>query len=121
MKPYYQSSTVTAYNCRFQEVIKDLPSDLLVVSDPPYNIGFKYDLYKDTMPDDEYIEMLAEFQKFGRVVLCHYPVETMRWIVTINKNFTNLSGFTSVATNTLSAARSWAPFLNTGNRACLCL
>ena len=81
MKPYYQSSTVTAYNCRFQEVIKDLPSDLLVVSDPPYNIGFKYDLYKDTMPDDEYIEMLAEFQKFGRVVLCHYPVETMRWIV----------------------------------------
>jgi len=79
--PYYQNSSVTVYNCDFREVAKYLLSDVLVVSDPPYNIGFKYDEYKDRMPDDEYIEMLCELQKFGRVVVCHYPVETMRWIV----------------------------------------
>lgn len=82
MKPYYQSSTVTAYHCRFQEIVSELPSSLLVVSDPPYNIGFKgYDEYSDTMPDEEYIEMLAELQKFERVILCDYPIETMKYIV----------------------------------------
>lgn len=80
--PYYQSSTVTAYHCRFQEIVSELPSSLLVVSDPPYNIGFKgYDEYSDTMPDEEYIEMLAELQKFERVILCDYPIETMKYIV----------------------------------------
>lgn len=81
MKPYYQSSTVTAYHCRFQEIVSELPSSLLVVSDPPYNIGFKYDQHKDNMPDEEYIEMLAELQKFERVILCDYPIETMKYIV----------------------------------------
>ena len=81
MKPYYQSSTVTAYHCRFQEIVSDLPSSLLVVSDPPYNIGFKYDQHKDNMPDKEYIEMLAELKKFERVILCDYPIETMKYIV----------------------------------------
>ena len=80
--PYYQSSTVTAYHCRFQEIVSELPSSLLVVSDPPYNIGFKgYDEYSDTMPDEEYIEMLAELKKFERVILCDYPIETMKYIV----------------------------------------
>ena len=82
MKPYYQSSTVTAYHCRFQEIVSELPSSLLVVSDPPYNIGFKgYDEYSDNMHDEEYIEMLAELQKFERVILCDYPIETMKYIV----------------------------------------
>ena len=82
MRPYYQNPSVTVYKCRFQEVVKDLPADLLVVSDPPYNIGFKgYDEYQDTMPDNEYIEMLAELRKFERVILCDYPIETMKYIV----------------------------------------
>ena len=81
MNPFWQNQNVTVYKCRFQEVVKDIPADVLVVTDPPYNIGFKYDEYKDAMPDDDYIEMLCELQKFGRVVVTHYPVETMRWVV----------------------------------------
>ncbi|RMG36566.1 MAG: site-specific DNA-methyltransferase, partial [Planctomycetota bacterium] len=26
----------------------------LIVADPPYNIGFRYDVYQDNLPDDEY-------------------------------------------------------------------
>lgn len=81
MKPHYETPMVTVYKSDFRKVIDSLSRDTLVISDPPYNIGFKYDEYKDNLPDDEYIEMLCELQRFKRVVLCHYPVETMRWIV----------------------------------------
>lgn len=81
MEPYYQSEKVTVFNCRFQQVYWTLPTDTLVILDPPYNIGFKYDIYKDAMPDDDYIEMLACLQRFERVAVIHYPVETMRWVV----------------------------------------
>ena len=86
MKPYYQSQSVTVYKCQFQKVVEQIannqPYETIVISDPPYNIGFNgYDEYSDTMPDDEYIEMLCELQKFGRVVLCDYPIQTMKYIV----------------------------------------
>ncbi len=81
MKPYYQTNTVTVYKSDFRAIVEKLSRDVLVVSDPPYNIGFKYDEYRDEMPDDDYIEMLCELQRFRRVVVCHYPVETMKWVV----------------------------------------
>lgn len=81
MKPFYKSDFVTVYKNDFREVIEKIDEDVLVVTDPPYNIGFKYNQYKDDLPDEDYVEMLAELQKFKRVVVCHYPVETMRWVV----------------------------------------
>lgn len=81
MKPYYQTNTVTVYKSDFRAIVEKLSRDVLVVSDPPYNIGFKYDEYRDEMPDDDYIEMLCYLQRFRRVVVCHYPVETMKWVV----------------------------------------
>jgi site-specific DNA-methyltransferase (adenine-specific) len=54
----------------------------LVLTDPPYNIGFGgYDSHNDNMPDEEYIEMLAELQRFRRVVVIHYPEEMMRLVL----------------------------------------
>ena len=81
MRAYYSNGRVAVYKADFRDVIDEIPENAIVVSDPPYNIGFKYDQYKDALPDDEYIEMLRELQKFSRVVLCHYPVETMKYIV----------------------------------------
>ena len=52
----------------------------LVITDPPYNIGFKYNEYKDTKSEDEYIEMLREFQNMPLAII-HYPEETMKYIV----------------------------------------
>ena len=81
MKPYYQTNTVTVYKSDFRAIVEKLSRDVLVVSDPPYNIGFKYDEYRDEMPDDDYIEMLCELQRFRRVVVCHYPVACgVSWI-----------------------------------------
>lgn len=86
MKPYYKDSNITVFRNDFRTLIENVDEndlqDWLVVSDPPYNIGFNaYDEYSDTMPDDEYIEMLCELQKFKRIVLCDYPIQTMKYIV----------------------------------------
>ena len=45
----------------------------IIVTDPPFNVGYHYDQYADKMDDGEYYEMLAElFAPFPFVVI-HYP------------------------------------------------
>lgn len=54
----------------------------LVLTDPPYNIGFAaYDIHKDAMRAEEYIALLKTLQSFKRVVIIQYPEETMRYVV----------------------------------------
>lgn len=54
----------------------------LVLTDPPYNIGFDYKTgcYDDKITEDDYIEMIAEFQQMP-VAIIQYPEEMMRLIV----------------------------------------
>jgi site-specific DNA-methyltransferase (adenine-specific) len=53
----------------------------LVLSDPPYNIGFTYNEYDDAMTEESYVEMLSRFQYPFRTVMIHYPEETMQYLV----------------------------------------
>lgn len=56
------------------------PSDLLL-SDPPYNIGFKYRNYRDAMSDSDYIDMLRKLRSSAKcVAIIQYPEETMRYV-----------------------------------------
>ncbi len=64
----------------FRDAINNLPKIDLIATDPPYNIGFKYNEYKDVMGKEEYKNMLSEFQGFPTAII-HYPEETMRYIV----------------------------------------
>lgn len=68
------------YNMDFKDAIDKLPKIDLVATDPPYNIGFKYNSYEDKMTDEEYIEMLSTFQNMP-VAIIQYPEETMQYIV----------------------------------------
>jgi DNA modification methylase len=80
--PYFKSQTTAVYQGDFREYLKAPTKKMVAITDPPYNIGFSgYDVHNDNMPDDDYIEMLCELQKFRRVVIIQYPVETMRWVV----------------------------------------
>jgi DNA modification methylase len=46
----------------------------VIVTDPPFNIGYKYLDYKDRMKEDDYYKMLSElFEYHIPVVLVHYP------------------------------------------------
>ena len=48
--------------------------DYVIVSDPPYNIGYNYDEYKDNLSETEYYKMLVGVigENMPAVIL-HYP------------------------------------------------
>jgi DNA modification methylase len=65
-------------NCDYKQI--DIAKVDFVLSDPPYNIGFKYDSYKDTKKAEDYINMIGHF-KGKKCALIHYPEETMKYFV----------------------------------------
>lgn len=53
------------------QLLQSLPDDAradLVFADPPYNIGFSYDVYDDNRSDDEYLNWSRKWMEgvFGR-------------------------------------------------------
>lgn len=81
-KPYFKSETITVYNGEFQDFLNVLPENGIVITDPPYNIGFSaYDVHNDNMPDDDYIEMMSYLTHWRRAVIVDYPEETARYII----------------------------------------
>jgi len=61
------------------KIISDEKVDM-IITDPPYNIGFKYNEYQDTKSDEDYIDMLSNFRNMPLAII-QYPEETMRFIV----------------------------------------
>ncbi len=60
-----------------RELIKSVPLDAYLISDPPYNQKYHYDVYADDLPDLEYAELLRTIFQGRRSVLVHYPEETI--------------------------------------------
>lgn len=59
--------------------------NVVVVSDPPFNIGYHYNNYSDKLPENQYFEMLGLL--FGNTpsVVIHYPEALYRLAVHIGK------------------------------------
>lgn len=59
------------------EVLREIDKTkkICVVTDPPFNIGYHYNSYKDKMEEEKYYEMLSEVLLFNRnpFVVVHYP------------------------------------------------
>ncbi len=51
----------------------------LTITDPPYNIGYKYGTHKDKLTDKEYTDMLSKIPK-PCVIIC-YPEETIKYVI----------------------------------------
>lgn len=70
MRVYYSDDLTTLYHGDARELMPAL--DGTVVSDPPFNIGFKYRTYRDRLPEAEYRELLSGTLRSPSVVI-HYP------------------------------------------------
>lgn len=46
---------------------------IVIVTDPPFNIGYKYNSYKDNLKEEEYYKMLCKLLKGNKSVIIHYP------------------------------------------------
>jgi len=69
------------YNKDFREIIKDLDKEnTLIITDPPYNVGWKYDTYKDKISEKEYSELFMNFQGY-KFVIIHYIEDIIKYVV----------------------------------------
>lgn len=63
------------------DCLMELPSVMakhsksIIVTDPPFNVGYHYNTYNDNMGTQEYYEMLADIFSFAPFVVIHYPEE----------------------------------------------
>lgn len=61
-------------DCRnvLPSIIKEVANPI-IVTDPPFNVGYHYDEYEDNMEEDEYYEMLSSLFSMCPCVVIHYP------------------------------------------------
>jgi DNA modification methylase len=55
--------------------IKAKEGNFVIVTDPPFNVGYHYNTYKDDMDAEAYFEMLQSVFQYGPFVVVHYPEE----------------------------------------------
>lgn len=66
------------YNDDFRNVLPSIIANnpnrqIVIVSDPPFNIGYRYNTYKDKLSDENYLELMC--RAFGELpsVIINYP------------------------------------------------
>jgi DNA modification methylase len=55
--------------------IAAMEEKMVMVTDPPFNIGYHYNSYSDNMPEEQYYEMLEGIFWHSPFVVIHYPEE----------------------------------------------
>lgn len=76
MKPYYQHDGIMLYHGDCREFVR--PDDSVVITDPPYNVGYHYDAYDDDLPEAAYWELIHAACLPPSVIL-HYPESLIRF------------------------------------------
>ena len=64
MKPYYEHAGITIYHGDCRDVLPQLKADA-VITDPPYNCGKDYGVFKDNLSDAEYREFMETVIKYS--------------------------------------------------------
>ena len=71
IRPYYSEAGITIYHGDCREILPQLERGLMV-TDPPYNVGYHYAEYDDALPEPEYWNLLNQVL-FMPLVFIHYP------------------------------------------------
>lgn len=67
----FEDDVGVIYHNNMEDIMDRLTFDY-IITDPPYNINYKYPDYDDRMDDDKYINLFANFQALPTVII-HYP------------------------------------------------
>ena len=71
MNKVYEDEVLTLYNNNFKDIIHNLDFDY-IITDPPYNINYKYPDFNDNINEEDYINLLTYLQGYKSVII-HYP------------------------------------------------
>ena len=70
------------------EVINEIKlkhKNLVIVTDPPFNINYKYNSYKDKMKEEDYLDFMKELFQDTPSVVIHYAESLYKIAFKINK------------------------------------
>ena len=70
-------------NDDFRNHLDKFTQDAFIISDPPYNQGYHYSEYEDSMGLEDYGEMLRLAFGDHKAVVIHYPEETMNIVAKV--------------------------------------
>lgn len=78
------------YNGDCREVLKIIKEkykdkNLIIVTDPPFNIGYKYNSYKDNLKEQEYLDFMKDLFIDVPSVIIHYAEDLYKIAFKINK------------------------------------
>jgi len=76
--PFYEDEYAKIYHGSMTDLIDELKFDM-IITDPPYNISYKYPDYHDNMNEEEYINLFTKFQGLPSVII-HYPEAICNYI-----------------------------------------
>lgn len=81
---------IKVYNEDCQNILGQLLENIdrkkvIFVSDPPFNIGYHYNTYKDKMSEEEYFEALESVFGNDKCVIIHYPEQLYKFSFQIGK------------------------------------
>ena len=77
---------IEMYNCDCIEYLRNnYRDDICIVTDPPFNIGMKYNTYKDKMDENEYFKWLS-----GLLTMNDYPFVVIHYPESLHKLSINL-------------------------------
>lgn len=77
LKPYYESGGIVIYHGDCREILPIVRGEAVVVSDPPFNIGYKYAGYKDRVTEVAYRDLCLLALRPPSVVI-HYPEDMFK-------------------------------------------
>jgi DNA modification methylase len=69
--PYYAEPGIAIYHGDAREVLPTIERGLMV-TDPPYNVGYHYDEHEDSLQAEDYRRLLGDVLRMPLVVI-HYP------------------------------------------------
>lgn len=79
----YNADCLSILNSKeFIELTKN--KNVVIVTDPPFNIGYHYNEYKDRMKESDYFKWLKDIFQYPFVCI-HYPESLYRLALEINK------------------------------------
>lgn len=77
---------IKLYNDDCSKVLKDIQLDkVIMVSDPPFNIGYHYATYKDNKSENEYFNWLCSIFSDKPSVVIHYPESLYKLSIKMGK------------------------------------
>ena len=68
-------SKIELLNGNCLDFLDKFPEKSIIVSDPPFNIGYHYNKYSDKLDENEYLNILSQIFSYRPSVVIHYPEE----------------------------------------------